>query len=75
MWEEVAPNFGENRLGCFNMKASVLTREFLAKNKMASIPHTPYSLYLAPCDFFLFPKIKLKLKGRRFDTIEEIQAE
>jgi hypothetical protein len=30
---------------------------------------------LAPCDFFLFPKMKLKLKGRRFDTIEEIQAE
>jgi hypothetical protein len=30
---------------------------------------------LAPCDFFLFPKLKLKLKGRRFDTIEEIQAE
>jgi hypothetical protein len=30
---------------------------------------------LAPCDFFLFPKIKLKLKGRLFDTIEEIQAE
>jgi hypothetical protein len=23
----------------------------------------------------LFPKIKLKLKGRRFDTIEEIQGE
>jgi hypothetical protein len=30
---------------------------------------------LAPCDFFLFPKMKLKLKGRRFDTTEEIQAE
>jgi hypothetical protein len=30
---------------------------------------------LAPCEFFLFTKIKLKLKGRRFDTIEEIQAE
>jgi hypothetical protein len=30
---------------------------------------------LAPCDFFLFPKMKLKLKGRRFDTNEEIQAE
>jgi hypothetical protein len=29
----------------------------------------------APCDFFLFPKMKLKLKGRRFDTNEEIQAE
>jgi predicted acetyltransferase len=42
---------------------------------MAVIPHLPYSLDLAPCDFFLFPKMKLKLKGRRFDTIEEIQAE
>jgi hypothetical protein len=30
---------------------------------------------LAPCDFFLFPKMKLKLKGRRFDTTEKIQAE
>jgi hypothetical protein len=30
---------------------------------------------LAPCDFFLFPKLKLKLKGNLFDTIEKIQAE
>jgi hypothetical protein len=30
---------------------------------------------LAPCDFFPSPKIKLKLKGPRFCTIEEIQAE
>jgi len=29
---------------------------------------------MKPCDFFLFPKMKLKLKGRWFDTIEEIQA-
>jgi hypothetical protein len=42
---------------------------------MALIPHPPHSPDLAPCDFFLFPKMKLKLKGRRFDTIEEIQAE
>jgi hypothetical protein len=41
---------------------------------MAVIPHTPYSPDLATCDFFLFPKMKLKLKGRRFDTIEEIQT-
>ena len=32
--------------------------------------HTPYSLY-----FFLFPKMKLKLKGRRFNTLEEFQCE
>jgi hypothetical protein len=41
---------------------------------MAVIPHPPHSPDLAPCDFFLFPKIKLRLKARPFDTIEEIQA-
>jgi hypothetical protein len=42
---------------------------------MAVIPHPPYSPNLAPCDFFLFPKIKFKFKGCRFDTNEEIQTE
>jgi hypothetical protein len=42
---------------------------------MAVIAHTLYSHDLAPCDFFIFPKMKLKLKGRRFDIIEEIQPE
>jgi transposase len=54
---------------------SVVTQQFLAKHKMAVIPHPPYSPDLAPCDFFLFLKMKLNLKGRRFDTIEEIQAQ
>jgi hypothetical protein len=54
---------------------SVFTQQFLAKYKMVVIPHPPYSPDLVPCDFFLFTKIKLKLKGRQFDTIEEIQAE
>jgi hypothetical protein len=40
---------------------------------MSVIPHPPYSHDLAPCDFSLFPKMKLKLKGCQFDTIE-IQA-
>jgi len=42
---------------------------------MTVIPHPPYSPDLAPCDFILFPKLKLRMKGRRFDTIEEIQEE
>jgi hypothetical protein len=42
---------------------------------MAVIPHPTFSTVLVPCGFFLFPKMKLKLKGRRFDTIEEILAE
>ena len=35
----------------------------------------PYSPDLALCDFFLYPKMKLQLKGHHFDTTEEIHAE
>jgi len=58
-----------------DQKQQRVAHQFLVKNKSAVIPHPPYSPDLASCDFFLFPKMKLKLKGRRFDTIEEIQAE
>jgi hypothetical protein len=47
---------------------SVLTQQFLAKYKTAVIPHPPYYPNLVPCDFFLFPEMKLKLQGRRFNT-------
>ena len=49
--------------------------QFLAKNNMTVIPHPPYSPDLAPCDFFFFPKLMLRMKGRTFDTIEEIHEE
>ena len=32
-----------------------------------------YSPDLAPCDFWLFPKLKSPFKGKRFQTIDEIQ--
>ena len=35
------------------------------------MPQPPYSPDLAPCDFFLFPKLKKPMKGRRFATVEE----
>ena len=41
---------------------------------MTLVPHPPYSPDLASSDLFLFPKLKMKLKGQRFQT-EEIQAE
>jgi hypothetical protein len=37
-------------------------------------PRPLYSPDLALCHFFLFPKMKFKLKGRRFDSIIEIQT-
>jgi hypothetical protein len=47
----------------------------LTDNNMTVMPHPPYSPDLAPSDFFLFPKLKMMLKGRRFQTVEEIQRE
>jgi transposase len=53
--------------------ALLLIRSYLAKHQISVVPHPPYSLDLAPADFFLFPKLKTTLKGRHFETIEEIQ--
>jgi hypothetical protein len=36
------------------------------------LPQPSYSLDLAPADFFLFPKLKSKLKGRWFQMNQEI---
>jgi hypothetical protein len=63
-----------------DMRKSLLTLQsspssFWRNTQLAVIPHQPYSPDLVPCDLSLFPKIKLKLKGGRFDTTEEIQAE
>jgi len=54
-------------------QASLLIHSYLAKHQTSVVPHSPYSPDLAPADFFLFPKIKTTLKGRPFQTFEEIQ--
>ena len=36
------------------------------------LPHAPYSPDLAPSDFYLFPKLKSDLRGRRFDTDNDV---
>ena len=38
-----------------------------------TVPHPPCSPDLAPCDFWLFPKLKEKLRGCRYETIEEMK--
>jgi len=53
--------------------ASLLIRSYLAKHQTSVVPYPPYSPDLTPADFFLFPKLKTTLKGRRLQTIEEIQ--
>ena len=50
------------------------TSEFLRKNSVPVLPQPPYSPDLAPCDFFLFFRIKKHLKGKSFDTLDDIKA-
>jgi transposase len=49
-------------------------KRYLAKNNIPVMEHPPYSPDLAPCDFFLFPKIKSALKGTRFESVDAVKA-
>jgi hypothetical protein len=42
------------------------TQDYLQRHKVIELPHPAYSPDLATCDFFLFPKLKETLSGRRF---------
>lgn len=46
--------------------------EYLATTGLKLLEHPPYSPDLAPCDFALFPHVKMKLKGRRFSSDEDL---
>ena len=38
-----------------------------------TVPQPPYSPDLSPCDFWLFPKLKEKVRGYCYETIEEMK--
>ena len=67
LWKKPIMDFAQSA------HTSILMHEFLAKNKIVIISQPPYSLDLGPADFFLFPKLKTLMKGKRFATIEEIK--
>ena len=49
---------------------SILVTDYLTKIGIKTIPRPPYTPGLAPCDFWLFPK----LRGYRYETIVEMKA-
>ena len=51
------------------VRNSILVTDYLTKMGIKTVRHPPYSLDLAPCDFWLFPK----LRGYRYETIEEMK--
>ncbi len=52
---------------------ALLIRQFLAKENVTLLHHSPYLPDLAPADYFLFPRFKIHLKGHRFDDVSAIQ--
>jgi hypothetical protein len=48
-------------------------RQFSAENGVPAMDHPSYSPDLAPADFWLFPKLKRVLKGKRFSDVEVIK--
>jgi len=52
----------------------LLVRQFLSNKNITVSPHPPYSPDLAPLDFWLFPKVKMTMKGKRFESIQDIEA-
>ena len=54
--------------------SSNLVQQFLVKHKIVQLRQPPYSPDIAPCNFSMFPKLKMALKGKRFDDIETNQS-
>ena len=54
-------------------QTTLVTREFLAKSKITTTGHPPYSPDLAPCDFYLFPKAKNIMRGEHFVDVDTIK--
>ena len=52
---------------------STLVTDYLTKMGIKTVRHPPNSPDLAPCDFWLFPKLKKNLDGCRYETIEEMK--
>ena len=52
---------------------SILVKDYLIKMGNKTVAHPPYSPDLAPCDFWFFPKLKEKLRGCRYERIEEMK--
>jgi hypothetical protein len=48
--------------------------KYLADNKVDVMPHPPYSPDIAPCDFWLFSKLKRELRGQRFADEDEVDT-
>ena len=50
-----------------------MVTSYLTEMGINAVPHPPYSPDIAPCDFWLFLKLKEGLRGNRYEEIEEMK--
>lgn len=51
----------------------IIFEAFLAKHNIPVVLQIPYLPDLAPCDFWLFTKLKMPLKGTRFHSRDDMR--
>ena len=71
-------SYGKLVIGSFIMTMHpfihhVSRAEFFGKHQITQVTQLPYSPDLVSCDFWFFPKLKSALKGKGFQTLDEIQ--
>ena len=49
---------------------STLVTDCFINNHILTLNHSPYSSDLALCDFYLFGKLHLAMKGKRYKDVE-----
>jgi len=55
-------------------RTSLVVQQFLAEKSIPVITQPPCSPDLASSDFWLFPNLKMGLKGTDFSTMEDIKS-
>ena len=53
---------------------SVPTLALLGESGIDMLAHPPYSPDLAPCDFYLFPRLKSMFRGFRHESVEDMEG-
>ncbi|GBO01766.1 hypothetical protein AVEN_228263-1 [Araneus ventricosus] len=62
----------QQMIGFFIRQCSLNVKKYLAGHSVTTLVHPPYSSDLEPADFYLFPWLKMKLKGHRFVDSDEV---
>jgi hypothetical protein len=78
IYNVLAKELGMRTLGCcmktmLPVNIAISVEGVLTKKGIPVVPKPPYTPDLSPCDFLLSLKLKFHLKGRHFETMNNIQ--